>query len=79
MFHLTEEEEFINSFIDIMFRPKMQSRSIVFRCWLFKSGKSISTFTHFIMVIAAWATPNAIRGDTHKQIKYLVRVHKAIV
>ena len=31
------------------------------------------------MVIAAWATPNAIRGDTHKQIKYLVRVHKAIV
>ena len=41
--------------------------------------RAISTFTHFIMVIAAWATPNAICGDTHKQIKYLVRVHKAIL
>ncbi|RVW19946.1 hypothetical protein CK203_116298 [Vitis vinifera] len=28
VFHLTEEEEFINSFIDIMFRPKMQSRRL---------------------------------------------------
>ena len=29
--------EFISGLIDTMFRPNMQFRNTIFRCWLFKS------------------------------------------